>query len=101
MSKFLATIRTESHLPSLISQVGALANCLVMGGESAETEQSTPVKPNTNSHRCSRHWELFRHCDGDNVLVLIRTVGTNSKKRTYFCIYIIKIAHSICHEREA
>ena len=48
MSKFSAMTRSELHLFSLKLQVGALTNSPTMGGESATTEQSAPVKPDTD-----------------------------------------------------
>ena len=48
MSKFSAMTRNELHLFSLMLQVGALTNSPTMGGESATTEQSAPVKPDTD-----------------------------------------------------
>ena len=61
MSKFSAMTRNELHLFSLILQVGALTDCLTVGGESDTTEQSAPVKPPDTDrivirpHRNSRH----------------------------------------------
>jgi len=48
MSKFSAMIRSELHLLSRILQVGGVISCLTMGGKSATTEQSAPVKPATD-----------------------------------------------------
>jgi len=65
MSKFSATTRTWLHTLSLMLQIGALTNCLTMGGKSATTEQSAPVKPTTDSllwnHKYSLYWHTHTH----------------------------------------
>jgi len=61
MSKFSATTRTWLHTLSLMLQIGALTNCLTMGGKSATTEQSAPVKPTTDSLLWNHKYSLYWH----------------------------------------
>jgi len=86
MSKFSAMTRSELHLFSLKLQVGALTNSPTMGGESATTEQSAPVKPDTDRLLLLGRIASVATCG-------LSTIVTDGVAWSSVCL-------SACHDRE-